>query len=32
MYEPQPGDWFVAAYMSYWDEKIQQQVHINHSF
>ncbi|KAG5328445.1 TMM8B protein, partial [Acromyrmex charruanus] len=25
VYEPQPGDWFVAAYMSYWDEKVQQQ-------
>lgn len=25
VYEPHPGDWFVAAYMSYWDEKIQQQ-------
>jgi len=27
VYEPQPGDWFVAAYMSYWDEKVQQQVY-----
>ncbi|XP_071645882.1 post-GPI attachment to proteins factor 6 isoform X7 [Temnothorax longispinosus] len=25
VYEPQPGDWFVAAYMSYWDERVQQQ-------
>ncbi|XP_011646834.1 post-GPI attachment to proteins factor 6-like [Pogonomyrmex barbatus] len=25
IYEPQPGDWFVAAYMSYWDERVQQQ-------
>ncbi|XP_072750640.1 post-GPI attachment to proteins factor 6 isoform X2 [Anoplolepis gracilipes] len=25
VYGPQSGDWFVAAYMSYWDERIQQQ-------
>ncbi|XP_025987542.1 post-GPI attachment to proteins factor 6 isoform X2 [Solenopsis invicta] len=25
IYEPQPGDWFAAAYMSHWDEKVQQQ-------
>lgn len=25
VYEPQPGDWFVAAYMFHWDEKVQQQ-------
>ncbi|XP_077255398.1 post-GPI attachment to proteins factor 6 isoform X3 [Temnothorax americanus] len=25
VYEPQPGDWFVAAYMSSWDERVQQQ-------
>ena len=23
---PEPGDWFVGAYMSHWDEKVQQQV------
>ncbi|XP_011300613.1 transmembrane protein 8B [Fopius arisanus] len=22
---PEPGDWFVGAYMTYWDEKVQQQ-------
>ncbi|XP_063980870.1 uncharacterized protein Dhpd [Diachasmimorpha longicaudata] len=22
---PQPGEWYVGAYMSYWDEKVQQQ-------
>ncbi|XP_043279412.1 transmembrane protein 8B-like isoform X2 [Venturia canescens] len=22
---PEPGDWFVGAYMSHWDEKVQQQ-------
>lgn len=27
VYEPQPGDWFIAAYMPYWDERVQQQVH-----
>lgn len=26
VYEPQPGDWFAAAYMSHWDEKIRQRV------
>lgn len=26
VYGPQSGDWFVAAYMSYWDERVQQQV------
>ncbi|XP_067208178.1 transmembrane protein 8B-like isoform X2 [Linepithema humile] len=25
IYGPQSGDWFVAAYMSYWNERIQQQ-------
>ncbi|XP_025266403.1 post-GPI attachment to proteins factor 6 isoform X1 [Camponotus floridanus] len=25
VYGPQSGDWFVAAYMSYWDERVQQQ-------
>ncbi|XP_020281025.1 transmembrane protein 8A-like isoform X3 [Pseudomyrmex gracilis] len=25
VYGPQPGDWFVAAYMPYWNEKVQQQ-------
>lgn len=27
IYGPQFGDWFVAAYMSYWDERVQQQVY-----
>lgn len=26
VYGPQAGDWFVAAYLSHWDEKVQQQV------
>lgn len=25
---PQSGDWFVAAYMPYWNERVQQQVQI----
>ncbi|XP_066591112.1 post-GPI attachment to proteins factor 6-like isoform X2 [Prorops nasuta] len=25
VYGPQSGDWFVGAYMTYWDEKVQQQ-------
>lgn len=28
IYGPQPGDWFVAAYMPYWNEKVQQQVQL----
>lgn len=27
VYGPQSGDWFAAAYMPYWDERVQQQVH-----
>lgn len=23
---PEPGDWFVGAYMDHWDEKVQQDV------
>lgn len=26
VYGPEPGDWYVAAYLSHWDEKVQQQV------
>ncbi|XP_076760727.1 post-GPI attachment to proteins factor 6 [Xylocopa sonorina] len=25
VYGPEAGDWFVGAYLSYWDEKVQQQ-------
>lgn len=25
VYGPESGDWFVGAYLSYWDEKVQQQ-------
>ncbi|XP_017879327.1 post-GPI attachment to proteins factor 6-like isoform X1 [Ceratina calcarata] len=25
IYGPEAGDWFVGAYLSYWDEKVQQQ-------
>ncbi|XP_043483098.1 post-GPI attachment to proteins factor 6-like isoform X3 [Leptopilina heterotoma] len=25
VYSPLPGDWFVGAYLSHWDEKVQQQ-------
>lgn len=28
VYSPLPGDWFVGAYLSHWDEKVQQQVNI----
>ncbi|OXU28873.1 hypothetical protein TSAR_000403 [Trichomalopsis sarcophagae] len=24
VYSPEPGDWFVGAYLSYWDEKVHQ--------
>lgn len=23
---PKPGDWFVGAYLTHWDEKVQQEV------
>lgn len=26
VYGPEAGDWFVGAYLSHWDEKVQQQV------
>lgn len=26
VYGPEGGDWFVGAYLSHWDEKVQQQV------
>lgn len=26
IYGPEAGDWFVGAYMSPWDQKVQQQV------
>lgn len=29
---PEPGDWFVGAYMSHWDEKVQQQVSLEFDF
>lgn len=28
VYGPESGDWFVGAYLSYWDEKVQQQVYL----
>ena len=28
VYSPEPGDWFVGAYLSHWDEKVQQKVYI----
>lgn len=29
IYSPEPGDWFVGAYLSYWDEKVHQKVCTN---
>ena len=26
MYNPLPGNWFVAAYISHWDQHVQQEV------
>lgn len=29
VYGPEAGDWFVGAYLSHWDEKVQQQVYFD---
>ena len=29
VYGPEAGDWFVGAYLSHWDEKVQQQVYLD---
>lgn len=31
IYGPQAGDWFVGAYMSHWDERVQQEVYFSAS-
>lgn len=28
VYSPEPGDWFVGAYLSHWDERVTQKVHL----